>query len=295
MRRDDHVLHAERPLTSNGETNIVWDIFQNGTIEVVRDFVQIGILAVFLYYAFRLVRGTRSAQMMLGLIVVVLTLIGLTIVFNLDVLSWLLGTFSVYLVVCMVGGGTRFGSAPGRPPVADELVLAVMRLAERRHGALIAIERDIALKGFVESGVQLDTPLSQDLLLSIFWPRAPLHDGGVILRGDRILAARCLFPLTQRVDDLGELGTRHRAALGLSEETDAVVIVVSEETGGVSVAHQGRLFQDLTAEKLRRYLRALLPEKHVRDLAWRRVVEDFVLGANPRAESDVSPEDRHVI
>ena len=133
----------------------------------------------------------------------------------------------------------------------------------------------------------LDAPLEPDLLLTIFFPRTQLHDGGVILRGDRILAARCMFPLTQRSDLDGELGTRHRAAIGLSEETDAVVVVVSEETGTISLAHDGRLFRHLTAEKLRRYLAALLPERRVRDIAWRRIVEDFVMGDDRRNRNPV--------
>ena len=275
--------------------------------DVVRDVFQIIILATGLYYASRLVRGTRSAQMLLGLGMVVLTVIGLTIVLNLEVLAWLLGTLSVYLAVSLVvifqpeirralavvgGGALVGGGAPRRAPVADQLVSVVTRLADRRHGALLAIERDIALTSFLESGVAIDAPLEPDLLLTIFYPRTQLHDGGVILRGDRILAARCVFPLTQRSDLDGELGTRHRAAIGLSEETDAVVVVVSEETGTISLAHDGRLFRHLTAEKLRRYLAALLPERRVRDLAWRRVVENVVMGDDRRNREGMEGGDR---
>ena len=226
------------------------DRLQVGIWDIIRDVAQILILATALYYAFRLVRGTRSAQMLLGLVLVLLTVIGLTIILNLEVLGWLLGTLSVYVAVslvvifqpeirralAMVGGGALVGGGtPQRAPVADQLVSIVTRLAARRHGALLAIERDIALKSFLESGVVIDAPLDADLLMTIFFPRTPLHDGGVILRGDRVLAARCVFPLTQRSDLDGELGTRHRAALGLSEETDAVVVVVSEETGSISI------------------------------------------------------------
>jgi diadenylate cyclase len=270
------------------------------------DALQIVILAVLLYYASRLLRGTRGAQMLLGLSIVILTLIGLTIVFNLEVLAWLLGTLSVYVAVCLVvifqpeirralsmlGGGSLLGGGPRPAPVAERLAESVGRLSALRHGALIAIERDIAHKGFLESGVPLDAPFVPELLLTIFHPRTPLHDGGVVLRGDRVLAARCLFPLTQRIDLDGELGTRHRAALGLSEETDAVVVVVSEETGAVGVAHGGRIFRDLTVERLRRYLEALLPERRVRDIAWRRTLEDFVFGEH-RVPSSNGREDRH--
>ena len=289
----------------------MWDAFQIGLWDLVRDVVQILILAMLVYYVIRLVRGTRSAQMLLGLVVVVMTLIGLSILFNLDVLSWLLGAVSVYVAVglvvifqpeirhalAMLGGGALLGASASpvggpRQAVAEQLVAVVMRLSRRRHGALIAIERDIALKNFQESGVLLDAPLVPELLLSIFYPRAPLHDGGVVLRGDRILAARCVFPLTTR-PDLEELGTRHRAALGLSEETDAVVIVVSEESGMVSVAHEGRLYRDLGDEKLRRYLMALLPERGVRDIAWRRALENFVLGDDRRVPEAGGEEGRH--
>ena len=272
----------------------MWDAFQIGIGDFVRDGVQILILALVLYYLFRLIRGTRSAQMMLGLGVVVLTLLGLTILFNLDVLAWLLGTLSVYVAVCLVvifqpeirralamlGGGTLLRGPPHRLTVADQLVSTIVRLAAQRHGALIAIEREIALKSFIESGVPLDAPLAPELLQSIFFPHAPLHDGGAILSGDRILAARCVFPLAQR-PELEGLGTRHRAAVGLSEETDAVVIVVSEETGSIGIAHDGRLFRDLTTDKLRHYLEALLPERRVRDIAWRRVMDEFASAIHP--------------
>lgn len=268
---------------------------QIGFWDAVRDGVQILILTTLLYYCIRLVRGTRSAQMLLGLGVGLLTLIGLTIIFNLDVLAWLLSTLSVYVAVslvvifqpeirralAMLGGRAPLGGSGGRGPLAEQLVAVVARLSAQRHGALLAIERDIALKSFQESGVLLDTTFVPELLLSIFYPHTPLHDGGVILRGDRVLAARCVFPLTQR-PDMGDYGTRHRAALGLSEETDAVVIVVSEERGTVAIAHDGRLFRDLSPEKLRRYLLALLPERQVRTMAWRRTLEDYVLGENRR-------------
>jgi diadenylate cyclase len=286
----------------------MFDTLQPDIWDLIRDVTQILILAMALYYFFRLVRGTRSAQMMLGLGLVLVAVIGLTLLAKLEVLAWILGTLSVYVAVslvvifqpeirralAMVGGGALVGGAgTSHVPVAERLVSIVTRLAARRHGALLAIERDIALKSFLESGVLIDAPLEEDLLLTIFYPRTPLHDGGVILRGDRIFAARCVFPLTQRADLDGELGTRHRAAIGLSEETDAVVIVVSEETGAISIAHDGRLFQALGPDKLRRYLVALLPERRVRDLAWRRVVEDFVIGDNRRLRDIDAPGDRH--
>lgn len=255
------------------------------------DAVQIAIIAALLYHLLLFLRGTRSAQMMLGLGALALVLIGLTYVFNFDVLGWLLSALSVYLAVgvvvifqpeirralAMLGGHSLFGHAAlKKMDVAEKLAEVVESLTDQRVGALIAIEGEIALKSFVESGIYLDAPLVPELLASVFFPHTPLHDGGAIIRGDRIAAASCVFPLTQRLD-LAGLGTRHRAGIGLSEETDAVVIVVSEETGRVSLAHEGRLYRNLKPQRLRRFLRALLPESRGNELAFRRTVETLVL------------------
>jgi diadenylate cyclase len=148
----------------------------------------------------------------------------------------------------------------------------VSSLSRTKTGAIIAIERQISLEPFCENGTLLNAPLVGRLLSSIFFPNAPLHDGGVVIRGETILAARCVFPLSPR-EDIG-FGMRHRAALGLSEQTDAVVVVVSEETGAVSIAYDGRLIQDLTPAHLRRYLALLIPREKLAD-ALRRAIDQM--------------------
>jgi diadenylate cyclase len=254
------------------------------------DAVQIAIIAAVLYHLLVFLRGTRSAQMLLGIGALALLLIGMTYVFRFDVLGWLLSALSVYLAVgivivfqpeirralAMLGGRSLFGHAVAKADVAAKLAGVVETLSVQRVGALIAIEGEVALKSFIESGVYLDAPLVPELLASLFFPHTPLHDGGAIIRVDRILAASCVFPLAQRAD-LSGLGTRHRAAIGLSEETDAVVIVVSEETGRVSLVHEGRIYRNLKQPRLLRYLHVLLPEGRRNELVFRRTIETLVL------------------
>ena len=139
----------------------------------------------------------------------------------------------------------------------DEIMRATSQLARRRYGALIVIERETGLQDYADRGVPLDATLTRHLLINIFYPNSPLHDGAVIVRNDRILSAGCVLPLSDNVTG-GQLGTRHRAGIGISEESDAIAVIVSEETGRISVAHNGRLVRDLDQERLRRILRMLL-------------------------------------
>lgn len=236
------------------------------------DLLQVGLLAVAIYYVLSFFRGTRGAQVFLGFLTLVITLILVTHVIKLDVLGWILRTLSVYLAVAMVvifqpeirralaEIGSRPLLSPGneRKPLLENLVQATERLARRKVGMLVAIEREIGLRGYEETGTALDAPLVPELLVSIFIPHTPLHDGGVILRGGRIASAGCIFPLSNQADLHKTLGTRHRAAVGLSEETDAVVVVVSEETGVISLAYRGRLVRGLDAARLQRFLNTLL-------------------------------------
>lgn len=262
----------------------------NGIQIEFSDAVQIAIIAAILYHLLMFLKGTRSAQMLLGLGAMALILFGITTVFNFDVLGWLLSALSVYLAVGLViifqpeirhalailGGRSLFGHAAQKTDLAAKLAGVVESLTGQRVGALIAIEGEITLKSFIESGVYLDAPLVPELLASLFFPHTPLHDGGAIIQSNRIMAASCVFPLTQRVDLTG-LGTRHRAAIGLSEETDAIVIVVSEETGQVSLAHEGRLYRNLKQPRLLRYLHVLLPEGRRNELLFRRSIETLIL------------------
>jgi len=249
-------------------------------MEVLRDLhlpeltglLEILVLAVVIYSIILFFRGTRGAQVLYGFVIVLVSLILLTNVFHLYALNWLLQKFSVYLAIAFVvifqteirralaelGKQPVFGAQEAERNVADQIVEAVKILAEKKIGALIAVEREIRTRVIQETGTQLDSKVSPSLLASIFFPHTPLHDGGVLIRGDRIVAAGCVFPLTAR-EELGRtLGTRHRAAIGLTEETDAIVVVVSEETGTISVAYRGRLSRGLDAERLRRVLTSVL-------------------------------------
>lgn len=235
--------------------------------------IEIACLALVFYYVFFFFRGTRVTPVLTGFVLVFVVLIALTRLLHLDALNWVLGRFSVYLAVVFLvvfqpeirwalgelGKRHLFGNAVSDETLVDNLVQAVTLLMKRRIGALIAVERDIGTRPIQETGVMLDSMVSPELLASIFYPYTPLHDGGVIISGNRIVAARCMFPLTQR-SELGKrtVGTRHRAAIGLADETDAVVVVVSEETGMVSVSHDGHLIQDLDLAELKKVLSDLI-------------------------------------
>jgi diadenylate cyclase len=169
--------------------------------------------------------------------------------------------------------------------VIDHVVQAATTLAEQKIGALIAIEREIGTRGIQETGTSLDAPVVPELLASIFFPHTPMHDGGVVIQENRIAAAGCVFPLSQNIELHKRLGTRHRAAVGLSEETDAVVVVVSEETGIISVAYRGRLSRGLDEDRLRRFLSALLRGKR-RESAWQRAQRQLDLTPQGIAESE---------
>ena len=237
----------------------------NGWIEIV-------CLAVIFYYLFFFLKGTRGAPVLTGLVLLFIALITLTNLIHLDALNWLLGRFSVYLAVAVLiifqpeirralaelGKQHFFGNAFNNATLVDHVAQAAGYLALYKIGALIAIEQAIGMRQIQETGVKLDCAVTPELLASIFMPHAPLHDGGVIIAGNRIVAARCMFPLSEKNDLVHGHGARHRAALGLSDETDAVVIVISEETGMISVGYDGRLIQDLDENHLRNLLSGLL-------------------------------------
>ncbi|HEY8240059.1 MAG TPA: diadenylate cyclase CdaA, partial [Kiritimatiellia bacterium] len=186
-------------------------------------------------------------------------------------LTWILQRFSVYVAVALLIifqpeirralaelGKQHMFSSEAERPVVDNIVKTVTALAERKIGALIALEREVTTKAIQETGTPIDSLVTPELLSSIFYPHTPLHDGGVIIKDDRVVAAGCLFPLSQREELSKSLGTRHRAAIGLSDETDAIVLVVSEETGALSVAFKGRLRRVQDEQRLRRILSAVL-------------------------------------
>ena len=255
----------------------------NGLQLGIEDLFQILVLAWAYYYIFLFFRGTRGAQVLVGLALVMVMLMGLTQIFSLNELNWVLRKLSVFIGVAMLvifqpeirralaelGRQPVFAASAQKRTVVDHIVSAVAQLSEQRVGALIAVEREIGTRAIQETGVKLDATVSPELLASIFFPHTPLHDGGVIIRDNKIVAAGCMFPLSQNADISKSLGTRHRAAIGLCEETDAVVIVVSEETGTISVSHRGRLSRGLNEDRLRRFLTVLLV-KGQGEAAWRR-------------------------
>ena len=238
-----------------------------------RDVLDVLLVAVVIYNLLLLIRGTRAVQILFG----ILFLVGayyLARLGNLLTLQTTLEAFFTFLpfgVIVLFQDEIRralaqFGSKPlwgiGQhqrvESVFNEVVLAATAMSARRTGALIVIERLEGLKNFVDNGIKLDAVVSYDLLLNIFNSHTALHDGAVIVQGDRLAAASCYLPLTRNPELSKEYGTRHRAGLGISEETDAVAVVVSEETGRVSVAHQGELLRDLDSNGLRTTLYKLL-------------------------------------
>jgi diadenylate cyclase len=234
--------------------------------------VQILILYFAVYSILRYVRGTRSAQMLLGGGMLIVVLLLITYLLSFDVLSYviyfLLGYMAIILIVvfqnelrrvlALLVGRTLFPKtiSTRQMHVPEELSLCIQKLASRQIGALIAVERGISLAGYEDTGIRLDALVSHELLVSLLTPPLPLHDGGIIIRNGRIAAAHCLFPISNQYA-LNALGMRHRAAVGLSEETDAVIVAVSEETGVVSVACSGKLhrYPENSEKRVLRWLR----------------------------------------
>ena len=252
--------------------------------------IQVLVLSMIFYYILIFLKGTRGAQILLGMVIFIIVLISLTNFFHLESLNWILGRISVYLslafLVIFQPEIRRALAELGRQPVftvntanktgLDNIISAVTSLAEKRVGCLIAIEREKDSQYIRESGVLLDAPVISELIQTIFYPKTPLHDGGLIIGDNKIKAAKCIFPLSQNQDLFKQLGTRHRAAVGMSEEYDCVVIVVSEETGSISVSYRGRLSRGMNEEKLRRFLDALL-FKDKKNSVWKRAQEQLDL------------------
>lgn len=251
-----------------------------------RPALEILILAVMIYFASRFLRGTRGWPVVIGFVIVLIALALMTTILNLQVLRWLLGTFSAFIAVAVIiifqpelrrmlaelGNLPLFASASEQRESIEVIIQTCERLAEVKIGALIAVEQSIQLQDVVESGVPIDCDATPEMLETIFFPNNAIHDGGVILKGDRIALAACIFPLTQRSDLNKSLGTRHRAAIGLSEETDAVIVVVSEETGTISHAYKGQLVRHVSLEELRAFLTSVLvrPDKSRGVVEWFR-------------------------
>lgn len=235
----------------------------------VRDFLEIAIVAYVLYRVLLLIHGTRAVQMLTGIVVLVVVY-ALALVGHLTMITYLLRVLFTYGALAGViifqpelrqalahlgqSRVTRFLRRMGPSEVAEEVVEALERLSQSGMGAIIVVEREIALGEYLESGSQLQAKVSADLLTTIFTPYSPLHDGAVVIRGDMVIGAACILPLSQAQISDRSLGTRHRAALGLAEETDAIVFVVSEETATISVAVDGRLVRSVSPTQIRSLL-----------------------------------------
>ncbi len=237
--------------------------------------IDILVVAVLIYQFLLMIRGRRALHVLLGLCIVAITY-AVAIWAKLTLLSTILTTLAPYtaiaLIVMFQAELRRMLARLGRRPflgvsqlerreLTQDILLAVSQFAQRKTGALIVFERKIGLRTFVESGVNLDASISRDLLLAIFQPGGALHDGAVIIQGDRISAAACFLPLTTNPLLATELGTRHRAALGITEESDCVAVVVSEETGKISVAAFGEIELDTSLERVEQLLSGRLERR----------------------------------
>jgi diadenylate cyclase len=241
------------------------------------DIIDIVVVSIIIYELLKLIRGTRAVQMAVGAGV----LVGLFYVsggFHLPTVNWLIRNIAGYIVIALIvlfqsdirRALAHLGRAPffryfAKPEAAgesiEEIVVASSMLAEKRVGALIAIERQIGLRNYIEGGIPLEAVLTYDLIVSIFQPTSPLHDGAVIVQDDRVAAAACFLPLTVNPKVSRDLGSRHRAAIGLTEENDAVAIVISEQSGRISIVAGGEIERDLDADALRARLRALVIQR----------------------------------
>ena len=243
------------------------DILQNiwqGIVNYWRLVAEISILSIAIYYTLKFFRGTRGWPMIvafLGLLVALLICIGLELTILSQLLNYFFGlsAFAALIIfqpelrrlLAGLGNLTFFGALHEQRENIEVIIQAVDRLSEACTGALIAIEQSTHLQDIVESGITVDCEATPEMIETIFFPNNAIHDGGIIINEDRILSAACIFPLTRRQDISKTIGTRHRAAIGMSEESDSLVIVVSEETGSISTAYKGQLVRGISQTKLR--------------------------------------------
>ena len=249
------------------------------------DALDILLVAFILFWVLYLVRGTRAVPLLRGVVILIIVITPLSGLIRLRALGWLTQqALPALLVVIPVifqqelrhalerlgRAGSLFSRATGDRAVLEQTLAAIARacpiLSERRHGALIILERDTGLQELIDSGVFLDAVISSDLLVNIFDPHTMLHDGAVVVRHGRVVAAACVLPLSTAFLADRQLGLRHRAALGVTEESDAIAIVVSEERGSISIAHNGRIIRNLDAKRLGAVLQAFF--QPVLEWAW---------------------------
>lgn len=239
-------------------------------MSVWKPVLEIGFIWFLIYFLIRFFQGTHALQVLTGLVVFAL-LFSIAKFFSLNTIEWILqgvlqvGVLAFVIVfqpeirraLARLGQNTFFSPFLKKGGTIDEIAEACQRMSKIQRGALIVIEREVGLQNYLESGIALDAMVNAELLITIFAPNAPIHDGAVVIQGNRIAACGVLLPLTQNPTVAKTLGTRHRAAMGLTEETDAVCIVVSEETSAISVSVYGKLTRDLDEEGLKRVLKSL--------------------------------------
>ncbi|MBA3415057.1 MAG: TIGR00159 family protein [Chloroflexia bacterium] len=242
-----------------------------------RSIFDLLVVTLIVYWLLWVARGTRATQLIRGIAILLALAFLLGTSLQLTTLNWVLSQIWPALVVAVpvifapelrraleqlgqTGAWLHFSPSDAaiQERTVDELVRAAAQLARHRYGALLVLERETGLQNFVERGVPIDAYLTRQLLINIFYPNSPLHDGAVVLRDGRVSAASVVLPLTDNISATGQLGTRHRAAIGVTEVSDALAVVVSEETGQIAVAHNGRLIRNLDQDRLRRVLSSLL-------------------------------------
>ena len=231
-----------------------------------RDGIEILLLATCIYQIYRAFRATRGAQILVGLVTILIVLTLVSAIFKFEVIQWIITRAAAGLAIALIVifqpelrtglarlGSNRLFSLYGRRRLdfLERFADAVLNLSKKRVGALFAIQRDVSLKEQLDTGVVLDARFSPELALAVFHPKAPLHDGGMIIADDRVAGAACVFPVTEREMQDRSTGLRHRAAIGITERTDAVAVVVSEETGGISICENGVLQRNLTEQQFR--------------------------------------------
>lgn len=231
-----------------------------------RDGIEILLLATCIYQTYRAFRSTRGAQILVGLGTILVVLTFLSTIFQFEVIRWIIKGAATILAFALIvifqpelrNGLARLGSnkffsftSKRRLAFLERFADAVIILSKKRVGALFAIQRDISLKEHLETGVELDARFTPELAMAVFFPKAPLHDGGMIIADDRVAGAACVFPVTEKEMQDRSTGLRHRAAIGLTERTDAIAVVVSEETGGISISENGGLQRNLTEKQFR--------------------------------------------
>lgn len=254
----------------------MWDFFKMHW----RDGVEIFILAALAYHLFLFFRATRGARILTGLLVLLLSLTLISRLLDLAVINWLLVSFSGFLVVGLVvifqpelrrvlaelGSHRLFSFGNEENEAIDDLVEAMKQLSAKRCGALFALQRHIELKPYAETGVEIDAAITPELITTIFHPKTTLHDGGVIVDQGRLRAAGCVFPVSQREVRDRSIGLRHRAGLGVTEETDAIALVVSEESGALSICFKGEIEHDLEPEEIRHRVARILETGELKEL-----------------------------